>query len=55
MLPQDGNTIIDREDVESFLGRISTSRLIIKIAPIKYKHNGTKITELRVKEMYLKN
>lgn len=55
MLPQDGNTIIDRENIESFLGRISTSRLIIKIAPIQYKHNGTKITELRVKEMYLKD
>lgn len=53
MLPQDGNTIIDREDIDSFLGRISTSRLLIKIAPVKFKHNGTKITELRVKEIYL--
>lgn len=51
-LPQDGNIVIDREDIDTFLGRISDSRIILKVAPVTYEHNGQKITELKVVECY---
>lgn len=54
MMPQDGNMVIDREDIDTFFGRISTSRILLKVVPSSYRHNGTKITELRVKEIYTK-
>jgi len=54
MMPQDGNTIIDREDIDTFLGRISTSRILLKIAPSSYRHDGKKILELRVREIFSK-
>lgn len=54
MMPQDGNAIIDREDIDTFLGRISTSRILLKIAPSLYRHNGEKIVELRVREIFSK-
>lgn len=55
MMPQDGNTIIDREDIDIFLGRISTIRILLKIAPSSYRHDGKRITELRVREIFRKN
>jgi len=54
MMPQDGNTIIDREDIDTFMGRISTSRILLKIAPSSYRHDGKKILELRVREIFSK-
>lgn len=52
MMSQDGNIIIDREDIETFLGRISTSRILLKLAPYSYRHDGEQITELRIREIY---
>ncbi len=54
IMSQDGNTIIDREDIDIFLGRISTSRIMLKIAPSSYRHDGKRITELRVREIFSK-
>lgn len=54
MLPQDGNTVIDREDITTFLGRISTSRVLEKVAPVAYKVSGGKISQLNVRECYSK-
>ena len=54
MLPQDGNVVIDREGIDEFLGRISTSRILLKIVPVAYRTDGQRIVELRVKECYNK-
>lgn len=52
MMSQDGDIVIDREDVDTFLGRLSTSRILLKVVPIEAKMNGHKISELKVKEIY---
>lgn len=53
-LPQDGNTVIDKEYISDFLGRISTSRLLEKIVPVAYRINGNKISQINIKECYNK-
>lgn len=53
-LPQDGNTVIDKENIDDFLERISGSRLLEKVAPVSYRVNGNKITQISIKECYNK-
>lgn len=53
-LGQDGNVVVDKASAEDFIGRISTSRILLKIIPVAYAHNGKYITELQVKEIVTK-
>lgn len=56
VLGQDVDIVIDKESVENFLQRISTSRLLLKVIPIGGKvTSGNKIAELRVREYYIKH
>lgn len=53
MLSQDMDMVVDKEDVQVFLGRLATSSKVLKVAVV----DGTfdehdKITSLRVKEIY---
>lgn len=53
-LPQDGNTVIDKENIDDFLDRISGSRLLEKIVPVLYTVENNKISQINVKECYNK-
>ena len=53
-LPQDGNTVIDKENINDFLGIISTSRLLEKIIPVSYVVDGNKISQISIKQCYNK-
>ncbi len=56
ILGQDSNTSVDREDAEVFLGRLATSRLLLKVAVVEGSFNSEhKITSLKVREIYKKN
>lgn len=48
---QDTETVIDKEPIRNFMGRIATSRILLKVVPISYKW-GDRILELTVKEYY---
>ncbi len=52
ILGQDTETVTDKEPVKNFMGRIATSRILLKIVPTSYKWRGNKIVELNVKEYY---
>lgn len=52
---QDGKQVIDKETIDVFLTRLSSSRIILKIVPSSYKYANHVITELRIKEYYKKN
>lgn len=55
ILAQDVDVVIDKEPVESFFQRISTSRLLLKVVPVKGKSTSdSKLTEMRVREFYKK-
>ncbi len=55
VVAQDGNTIVDKENISSFLGRISTSRLLMTVSALDYSTNGSRqINELKVREVYKK-
>ena len=51
-LAQDIDFVVDKEDVNTFCDRISTSDLLLKVVPVDVKISGNKITEIRVKEYY---
>lgn len=54
-LGQDGNTVIDREDIDVFLGRLATSRLLLNVAVDEITlNNQGEITSLKVREIYKK-
>lgn len=55
VLAQDSNTIIDREDADVFLGRLATSRLLLRVSVVEgsFDSNG-KIKSLKVREVYRK-
>lgn len=54
ILGQDGNTVVDKEDINTFLGRLSSSRILLKVVPTSYTYNERYITQLSVKEYYKK-
>lgn len=52
---KDGNVIVDKESAVDFIGRLSTSRLLLKVVPENYEKDGSgKITKLTVTEYYKK-
>lgn len=52
ILGQDGNIVVDKENINDFLGRISSSRILLKVVPTAYSYKGNYITLLKVKEYY---
>ena len=56
IMSQDGNVVVDREDISTFLGRIATSRLLKNISVVDFNINQNgRIKSLRVREVYKKN
>ncbi len=53
VLGQDG-TVIDKRDAVSFIARIATSRILIKVVPVDVNISQQGIVELKVKEYYKK-
>ena len=54
VIGQDGNVVVDKSSADDFIGRLSTSRIILKVTPVNVSVNSDKITELKVKEAYKK-
>ena len=55
IMSQDGNIVVDREDISRFLGRISTSRLLMNVSVVDFNVNQNgQISSLRVREVYKK-
>lgn len=54
VMGQDGNVVIDKSSAEDFIGRLATSRILLKVTPVNVTVNGNMITELKVKEAYKK-
>ena len=54
IMGQDGNVVVDKENIGNFIGRISTSRMILKIVPESMVEKSGKISELKVKEIIKK-
>ncbi len=52
---QDGKTLVNKESASVFLGRLATSRLLLKVVPVDIAFDGNSITELYVQEVYRKN
>lgn len=51
---KDGDRQVDLLTASQFIGRISTSRLLLKVVPVSYKIDNNKITNLVVREFYKK-
>lgn len=54
VLGQDGNVVVDKSSANDFVGRLATSRILLKVAPVNIVISGNKISELKVKETYKK-
>jgi len=55
IMSQDGNVVVDREDISTFLGRIATSRLLKNVSVVDFNINQSgQISSLRVREVYKK-
>ena len=54
VMGQDGNVVIDKSSADDFIGRLATSRILLKVIPVYVVVNGNKISELKVKEAYKK-
>lgn len=55
IMSQDGNVVVDRESISTFLGRISTSRLLMNVSVVDFNVNSNgQISSLRVREVYKK-
>ncbi len=54
VMGQDGNIVIDKSSADDFIGRLATSRILLKVTPVNVVVNGNKISELKVKEAYKK-
>jgi len=56
VIGKDGERQVDFLPATQFIGRISTSRILLKVVPVSYKLNSNKeITRLVVREYYKKN
>lgn len=56
IMSQDGNVVVDREAISTFLGRIATSRLLKNVSVVDFNINQNgQISSLRVREVYKKN
>lgn len=54
VMGQDGHVVIDKSSADDFLGRLATSRILLKVTPVNVVIDGNKISELKVKEAYKK-
>ena len=55
MMSQDGEVVVDKESISTFLGRISTSSLIKNVSVVDFTMNQNgQITSLKVREVYNK-
>lgn len=55
IMSQDGNVVVDRESISTFLGRIATSRLLMNVSVVDFSVNQNgQISSLRVREVYKK-
>lgn len=55
IMSQDGNVVVDREPISTFLGRIATSRLLMNVSVVDFNVNQNgQINSLRVREVYKK-
>ena len=54
VISQDGDIVVDKSSADDFIGRLATSRIILKVTPVSVTLKGDKISELRVKETYKK-
>ena len=55
MMSQDGEVVVDKESISTFLGRISTSSLIKNVSVVDFSMNQNgQITSLKVREVYNK-
>jgi hypothetical protein len=54
VMGQDGNIVIDKSSAEDFIGRLATSRILLKVTPVNVVVSGSRISELKVKETYKK-
>lgn len=53
ILSQDGSAVYDKELADVFLGRLATSRLLLKVQVVDgSQDSNNKITLLKVKETY---
>lgn len=55
IMSRDGDVVVDKESIDTFLGRMVTSRILLKVMPVAFKATSTQITELKIKEYYKKN
>lgn len=55
IMSQDGNVVVDKESISTFLGRIATSSLLMNVSVVDFSVNQNgKISSLRVREVYKK-
>lgn len=55
MMSQDGNVVVDKESISTFLGRISTSSLLMNVSVVDFDINQDgEICSLKVREVYKK-
>lgn len=54
VMGQDGNVVVDKSSADDFIGRLATSRILLKVTPVNVVVNGNRISELKVKETYRK-
>lgn len=55
IMSQDGNVVVDRETISTFLGRIATSRLLKNVSVVDFNTNQNgQINSLRIREVYKK-
>lgn len=51
-MSQDGNVVVQKEPAADFLGRISTSRILLSVSTVDFRVENQKVTSLRVREVY---
>jgi len=55
IMSQDGDVVVDRETISTFLGRISTSSLLMNVSVVDFDINQNgEISSLKVREVYKK-
>ena len=54
IMSQDGNIVVDKENISVFLGRIATSRLLENVTVVDASGDANGINSLRVREIYKK-
>lgn len=55
VLNTEGSVVIDREPIDVFLGRVSSSVILERVEPISFVMSGGMVVSLDVKEYYKSN